>query len=236
MNVLSLYAGIGGIDLGLEWAGFDVVGQVEADPFCLAVLAKHWPGVPRHDDVRTCVEWWESKPRPRVDVVAGGFPCQPVSLAGRRLAEADDRWAWPDMCRVVRSLRPRFVFVENVSGLLIRAMGGVLGDLAACGYDAAWDCIPASAVGAPHFRDRVWIIGDRVANADGTGRGPGPGLEWDWPAPVRDGWWAAEPDVGRVALRVPGGVDRLRALGNSAVPHVAEYVGRRILDVAGAVA
>ena len=156
MNVLSLFSGIGGLDLGLERAGMTVVGQVEIDPWCRKVLAKHWPEVPRHDDVRTCAEWWGDRPAP--DLVAGGFPCQPVSSAGRRLAQDDPRWLWPAMAEAIRRLRPAYALMENVPGLLARGMGDVLGDLAACGYDAEWDCVPASAVGAPHRRDRVWIV------------------------------------------------------------------------------
>jgi DNA (cytosine-5)-methyltransferase 1 len=195
VNVLSLFTGIGGLDLGLERAGMTVVGQVEIDPWCRKVLAKHWPEVPRHDDVRTAADWWlapmadaegdrrrtwrpgrpagdganrqghasaglaEATPgRPAVDVVAGGFPCQPVSLAGKGLAQADSRWLWPAFADVIRHLRPRYVLVENVPGLLGRGMGDVLGDLAALGYDAEWDCVPAAFVGAPHIRNRVWIV------------------------------------------------------------------------------
>jgi DNA (cytosine-5)-methyltransferase 1 len=158
MNVLSLFAGIGGLDLGLERAGMSVVGQVEIDPYCQRVLAKHWPEVPRHDDVRTAVAWWLGRTRPAVDVVAGGFPCQPVSTAGRRLAQADERWLWPAAWAVIRDLRPRYAIMENVPGLLARGMGDVLADLAEIGYDAEWDCIPAATVGAPHRRDRVFVV------------------------------------------------------------------------------
>jgi hypothetical protein len=112
VNVLSLFAGIGGLELGLERAGMTVVGQVELDPFCRRVLAKHWPEVPRHDDVRTCVDWWRREPRPPVHVVAGGFPCQPVSEAGRKLAQADARWLWPEMAKVIRAIRPVWVIGE----------------------------------------------------------------------------------------------------------------------------
>lgn len=163
MNVLSLFSGIGGLELGLERAGMTVVGQVEIDDYCRRVLAKHWPEVPRHDDVRTTVEWWQSEPRPRVDVVCGGFPCQPVSVAGRRRYQDDERWLWPAMAAVIRELRPSYAVMENVPGLLVRGMGDVLGELAAIGYDAEWDCIPAAAVGAPHLRDR-WF---GVAYPDG---------------------------------------------------------------------
>ena len=102
MNVLSLFAGIGGIELGLERAGMTVVGQVELDPFCRSILEKHWPDVPQHDDVRTAVEWWTNGPRPPVDVICGGFPCQPFSTAGLQRGASDKRHLWPDMLRIVR--------------------------------------------------------------------------------------------------------------------------------------
>jgi DNA (cytosine-5)-methyltransferase 1 len=158
VNFMSLFSGVGGLDLGLERAGMTCVAQVEIDPFCRRVLAKHWPEVPRHDDVRTCVEWWMGEPRSAVDVVCGGFPCQPVSVAGRRLAQADERWLWPAAWAVIRDLRPAYAILENVPGLLGRGMGDVLGDLAEIGYDAEWDCVPAAAVGAPHRRDRIFVV------------------------------------------------------------------------------
>jgi DNA (cytosine-5)-methyltransferase 1 len=159
MNVLSLFAGIGGLELGLERAGMTVVGQVELDPYCRRVLAKHWPEVPRHDDVRTAVEWWQSAPRPTVDVVCGGFPCQDISNAGRRIGIGGARSGlWKEMAWVVSSLRPRYVVMENVAAILSRGLDVVAGDLASIGYDLEWDCIPAAAVGAPHRRDRWWGI------------------------------------------------------------------------------
>lgn len=158
MNVLSLFAGIGGLDLGLERAGMTVIGQVEIDPFCRRVLAKHWPTVERHDDVRTTVDWWRSTVRPPLDLIAGGFPCQPVSVAGRGLAQADERWLWPEFANILRHLRPRYAILENVPGLLGRGVGDVLADLAALGYDTEWDCVPAAAVGAPHIRDRWFCL------------------------------------------------------------------------------
>lgn len=158
----SLFAGIGGIDLGLERAGWAGRWQVEWDPFCQRVLEHHWPGLPRYGDITT-VDWSQVEP---VDLIAGGFPCQPFSNAGKRLGKADDRWLWPEFARAIGALRPRLVLVENVPGLLAGhgGMGAVVGDLASLGYDAEWDLIPASAVGAPHLRYRVWI----VAYADGS--------------------------------------------------------------------
>jgi DNA (cytosine-5)-methyltransferase 1 len=152
----SLFAGIGGIDLGLERAGWNCRFQVEWDPFCQRVLAKHWPDVPRFGDITT-VDWSGVE---RVDLLAGGFPCQPFSVAGRKKGLADDRWLWPEFAAAIRVLQPHFVLVENVPGLLAGhgGMGNVLGDLADLGYDAEWCVISAADVGAPHLRRRVWIV------------------------------------------------------------------------------
>jgi DNA (cytosine-5)-methyltransferase 1 len=302
MTFGSLFAGIGGMDLGLERAGMTCKWQVEIDPFCRKVLAKHWPDVRRHDDVRTFPtdnpnDW-------QVDLICGGFPCQDISFAGKGAGLVGERSGlWYEFARVVRVLRPRYVLVENVAALLVRGLDAVLGTLAADGYDAEWACIPAAAVGAPHLRERVFLLaypasGDdsgrevhpgnflstRVGRAagpsvtggprskalahpsglDGLGHGPEPGrpdlpgmgscasdvpdtngTRPPIPEPERQlhgpvaqcDWWAAEPDVGRVADGVPARVDRLRGLGNAVVPQVAEWIGRRIasssLPVAG---
>ena len=171
MRVGSLFAGIGGFDLGFQRAGYDIAWQVEIDAYCNQVLSKHWPRVPRYGDIRA-IDWTTVPP---VDVVCGGFPCQPHSVAGRRQASDDDRDLWPEVVRCLRTVRPRWFVGENVPGLLSsdagRFFGGVLRDLAACGFDVEWDCLPASAVGAPHRRDRVWI----VAHARGAGRIPATG-------------------------------------------------------------
>lgn len=163
----SLFAGIGGIDLGLERAGWTCRWQVEYDPFCQRVLAKHWPDVARYGDI-TGIDWSTVEP---VDLLAGGFPCQPVSVAGKQLAQADERWLWPEFARAVRDLRPRLVLVENVPGLLAHGMGDVLGDLAAAGYDAEWRIVSAASVGAPHLRERVWITAHADSRRDDR-RGP----------------------------------------------------------------
>ncbi|MFB6396807.1 DNA cytosine methyltransferase [Polymorphospora lycopeni] len=237
MNVLSLFAGIGGLELGLERAGMTVVGQVEIDPFCRHVLAAHWPEVPRHDDVRTAVAWWRSRPRPAVHVVAGGFPCQPVSDAGRKLAQADPRWLWNPMADVIADLRPEWVVAENVPGLRTRGLNLVLADLHRLGYTARAGYISACEMGAPHPRKRLFIL----AHPQGQGRCPwraqrtGPATP-DGEDGLRDvrpggrGRWATEPDVARMAHGVPAGVDRRRALGNAVVPDVAEHIGRLITN------
>ena len=156
MTFGSLFAGIGGFDLGLERAGMVCKWQVELDDYASRVLAKHWPNVPRHDDVRTFPtadrDW-------AVDLICGGFPCQDISVAGKGAGLAGERSGlWYEFARIIGDIRPRYVVVENVAALLNRGMGTVLGDLSSLGYDAEWHVIPASAVGAPHRRDRVWIV------------------------------------------------------------------------------
>ncbi len=166
MTVGSLFAGIGGFDLGFERAGFEIKWQVEIDDYASRVLAKHWPGVTRYGDIRA-IDWSTVEP---VDVVCGGFPCQPHSSAGKRLAAEDDRDLWPEFRRCIRALNPRWVVAENVTGILSsddgRFFGDILRDLAESGYGVEWDCLPAAAFSAPHRRDRVWI----VAHANGWGQ------------------------------------------------------------------
>ncbi len=151
----SLFAGIGGIDLGLERAGMTCEWQVEKDEYAQKVLAKHWSDVARFRDVRDC----GSGNLGAVDLITGGFPCQDVSAAGRGAGlEGERSGLWREFARIIRELRPCYVLVENVPMLLHRGIDRVLGDLAACGYDAEWQCLPAAAFGAPHRRDRVFIV------------------------------------------------------------------------------
>jgi DNA (cytosine-5)-methyltransferase 1 len=238
MRFGSLFSGIGGLDLGLERAGMECSWQCEIDPFARRVLEKHWPDVRRHDDVRTfpptSPEEW------KVDLICGGFPCQDISRAGRRAGiDGEKSGLWTEFAGIIGDIRPRLVLVENSTSLLSRGLGRVLGDLAEIGYDAEWDCIPPAALGAPHIRDRVFVVGKRCDPIRNpvlhdalrrrhrapektlcTRRG---GLELS-------GWWSCEPGMGRVAHGVPSGVDRRRCLGNAVVPQVAEYIGRRILE------
>lgn len=155
MRVLDLFSGIGGFSLGLERAGMETVAFCEISPVCRHLLAHHWPDVPCFDDVTTLTGQQVGS----VDVICGGFPCQDISFAGKGAGLAGERSGlWREYARLVRELRPAFVIVENVAALLGRGLGDVLADLAALGYDAWWDCIPASAVGAPHRRDRLWVV------------------------------------------------------------------------------
>ena len=154
----SLFSGIGGMDLGLERAGMQCRWQVEWNEYCLKVLAKHWPGVKRYGDIKDIREGDLAT----VDLICGGFPCQPFSTAGKRKGTKDDRWLWPEFLRIIRQIKPRWVVVENVRGLLSidsgKVFGGILRDMAESGYDAEWTCIQAKDVGAPHKRERVFIV------------------------------------------------------------------------------
>jgi DNA (cytosine-5)-methyltransferase 1 len=251
VNVLDLFSGIGGFSLGLERAGMRTVAFCELDPYCRRVLAKHWPDVPIFPDIRTL--HGSDLPGP-VDVVCGGFPCQDISLAGRGAGINGERSGlWTEFARIVGEVRPRYVLVENVAALLGRGMGRVLGDLAEIGYDAEWHCIPASAVGAPHRRDRVWIVahpdggclrGEHPDSANGgaiqaqseqrvvRGSRGGKGVvaaEYGRNRSAPDGVWFSESGIRRVVDGIPYRVDRLRALGNSLVPQIAELIGRAIL-------
>ena len=180
MTFGSLFAGIGGIDLGLERAGMTCKWQVEIDPWCRQVLAKHWPDVRRYEDVKT-VGGDTLEP---VALIAGGFPCQDVSTAGQGagIKEGTRSGLWSEFHRIIRELRPRYVLVENVPGLFANGMGRVFGDLAEIGYDAEWEVLSAADVGAPHLRKRVFIVADAqdsgleggnqaLANNEKTGRG-----------------------------------------------------------------
>jgi len=168
VNVLDLFSGIGGFSIGLERAGMRTVAFCEIDPAARIILGRHWPGVPVYDDVRavTAARLAGDGIGP-VDVICGGFPCQDISVAGTGAGLAGERSGlWHEFARIIGDVRPRYVLVENVAALLGRGMGQVLGSLAALGYDAEWHCIPAAAVGAPHRRDRVWIV---AADADRGG-------------------------------------------------------------------
>ena len=169
LTVGSLFTGIGGLDLGLERAGMRVIWQSEVDAYCCKVLAEHWPDTPNLGDIRD-IDWGRVE---RPDVICGGYPCQPFSLAGRRQGTDDARHLWPWFADAIRTLRPRYAILENVYGHLSKGFGEVVAELSTIGYDAEWECIPAAAVGAPHLRDRLFAIctpsGDCVSDADGDG-------------------------------------------------------------------
>ena len=256
MNVLSLFAGIGGIDLGLEWAGMRTVAFCEREPAAQFWLREHWPGVPIYDDVRTLSG--ESLRRSDVgpiDVIAGGAPCQPFSVAGKQKGTEDERHLWPHFARLIEEIRPRWVLAENVPGLRTIAADLVLEDLEKLGYTAWPLVVGASDVGAPHRRKRVWIVGESTGprlegqRAD-TGKSEEPESRhsgaYRWPArpgePQRE--WEAprltKPGMGDSADGLPRWVagytsahrrEALNALGNAVVPQVVEIIGRGIMQI-----
>lgn len=158
MRHLDLFSGIGGFALAARRVGWETVGFCEIEPYCQKVLAKNFPGVPIHDDIQTY-----TAARGAFDIITGGFPCQDISLAGKQTGiEGERSGLWSELARIIGEVRPSYAVLENVAALLSGDRGRwfqrVLGDLAEIGYDCEWHCIPASAVGAPHQRDRVWII------------------------------------------------------------------------------
>jgi DNA (cytosine-5)-methyltransferase 1 len=248
----SLFSGIGGIDLGLERAGLICQWQSEIDSYSSRVLKKHWPNVPNHGDITKM----QTDQIEKVDLICGGFPCQDLSVAGKGAGLKGERSGlFYELTRIVRGIRPQYLLLENVAALLVRGLDDVLGSLAALRYDCEWHCIPAAAIGAPHRRDRLFIIGKKnikscsaVADAycDGCEKNakqkPKPGgasrLEVFTPPQRQKNlfcqlqqfrndckWWATEPGVGRVANGIPNRVDRIRGLGNAVVPQIAEWIG-----------
>lgn len=173
MRFLSLFSGIGGFDLGLEWAGMTCAGQVEIDPYCNAVLEYHWPNVKRVKDIHDV----RGDEFGAVDLVCGGFPCQPFSLAGKRKGKKDDRYLWPEMLRVIKATEPAWVLGENVAGIVGVELDKVYADLEGAGYDfprnldgkPAGFVIPACGVDAPHRRDRVWIVAHAASSGSLSG-------------------------------------------------------------------
>lgn len=163
MKSIELFAGIGGIALAAEWAGIDTVAFCERDPFCQKVLKKHWPDIPIFDDVCTLnrqvlEEKGVIEPGGTVDIISGGFPCQPYSIAGKRRGKEDDRDLWPEMFRIIEEIRPRWVIGENVANFANMELDRTLSDLESIGYTGGAVVLPALAVGAFHTRERTFIV------------------------------------------------------------------------------
>jgi len=244
VNELALFAGAGGGILGTQLLGLRVVCAVEIDSYCREVLLRrqeegHLAPFPIWDDIRT----FDGKPwRGIVDVVTAGFPCQPFSVAGKQKGETDKRNLWPSTIRIIREVRPRFALLENVRGLLHARgadgrpyFGRILGDLAKSGYDAKWRLLSAAEVGAPHRRDRLWI----VANAqEANGGWPGNQAHPGWGAtqtrrPLRTAWPARPGEVARIPRMPHGlahGMDRSNATGEGQVPAVVAAVWRILIE------
>jgi len=277
---IDLFSGIGGFSLAADtvWGEMEHV-FCEVDPFCQAILKKHWPEAKIYGDIRTLTsdsysarlqgsekarddgkDWKEShdeRPRIRVDLLTGGFPCQPFSQAGRRRGTEDDRYLWPEMLRVIREFHPRWVVGENVSGLATWNDGMVLeqvhADLEGEGYEVQAFVIPAVAVNSPHRRDRIWIVARYTEHdgLDGSKDGQGgtarddsdtagedevqqperPNRQRDFPESWNQNWSEVAAALCRVDDGIPRRLDRtprLKALGNSIVPQVAAEIFKAI--------
>lgn len=256
MKVGSLFSGIGGFDLGLERAGCEISWQIENNDYCRKILKKHWPKVPCHYDIKS-IDWRDI---PAVDLVCGGFPCQPFSVAGKRAGAADDRYLWAEVVRCLDALRPTWFLGENVPGIINMALDQVCADLEGLGYEVWPVCIPACAVDAPHRRDRLWIVAHHEGQLNRQyhgGKNAGQiqqsriGLiEADVADASREllngsrttrtrrgrqstneSWWPAESSFCRVAHGIPARVDRLKGLGNAIIPEIAEAFGWMIREV-----
>lgn len=235
---LDLFSGIGGFALGMENAGFDTVAFCEIEKYPREVLVEKWPHVPCYDDVRTLTKLRLDADGIFPNVICGGFPCTDLSLAGR-LAGLDGTRSglWSEIARLLGEYDGgvEWVVLENVSNLLAGPpersggwFGRVLGDLASLGYDAVWHCIPAGNLGAPHERDRVWIVayphGSQCEGGSLSRR-----IYEEYKNARRNAWWEDQPRVQRTANGVPAQAHRLKALGNAVVPQIPELIGRAIL-------
>jgi len=250
MKHLDLFSGIGGFALAAQWAGIETVAFCEIDKFCHKVLQKNFPRVPIHDDIRTL----RGEDYAGIDIITGGYPCQPFSVAGSQKAENDDRHLWPEMLRVIAQAESTWVICENVYGHITLGLDSVLHDLEALGYATQPFVIPALAAGANHNRERVFIVAYSASNGcdeSPTARsyeaandniqswqeencnherrsGLRLGVEWRSGTP----WgWGIEPTALRVDDGLPNRMDRCKSLGNAIVPQVAYEILRCIRAV-----
>ena len=269
MKLLDLFSGIGGFSYGLEKTGFQTVAFCEMDKYCKLVLQKHWKGVKIYNDVKEITkERLETDGVELPEIITGGFPCQPFSVAGKKQGTSDDRHLWPEMFRIIQEFTPRWIIGENVRGIVNIQDGMVFEtvctDLEGEGYEVRAFNIPAAGVGAPHRRERIWIVAHSKSIESDVGKGRQYQEERERQLQIRgknsddantDGerlqgyrseyelrnseeeeqtsgnsWWSAEPNVGRVANGIRGRVHRLKGLGNSIVPKIAEEIGKAIME------
>jgi len=232
----SLFSGIGGFDLGFQWANIKTLWDVEIEPYCQKVLRKNFPDTEIFSDVKK-VRAQQLIP---VDVISGGFPCQDISTAGNQLGLDGPRSGlWSELFRFVSRIRPRFAVIENVSNLARLGLDRVLTDLASIGYDAEWQCISARAVGANHIRERIWIVAYPRENrsrllsndnrdgkkTDGSSSRHKQTDSRSWPEIPAAEFWASNDGL---PAWIPDG---WAGVGNAIVPQIAEIIGRRLVEL-----
>lgn len=248
MKVLSLFSGGGLGDYGLELAGMEIVGQVEIDEYCQKILKLRWPEVPKWGDIKQVKGAEVIEKCGQIDIISGGFPCTDISIANNdpQGIAGSRSGLWGEQFRIIRDIRPRYAIVENVSALLIRGMGKVIGDLASVGYDTEWQVIPSSWFGAFHRRERVWIVAYPKSKRWEAVAFQGLLLKENCPK---------EPEQWKQFLTIPCGayniderwkkykdfvcgnddgdteqVDRLQMLGNGQQVQVVQWIGERIME------
>ena len=241
---LDLFSGIGGFALAASWvwgSAHQVVSFCEIDLFAQKVLKKHWPDTPIHDDIKSM----NGEQYGRIDILTGGFPCQPYSFAGERRGSKDDRALWPEMRRIIKESKPRWIIGENVAGFVSMDLDKTLSDLETEGYETATLIIPALAVKTEHKRERVWVIANAGLNgfqeifmqpgtndpeskknviAPGCFRGPGLQIS-------KRILWESNPGILRVGDGIPDRMDRIRALGNAIVPQLVANIMQAIKQI-----
>lgn len=238
----SLFSGFGGLDLGFERAGMSCKWQVEINEYARAVLQKHWPNIPKYNDVR---EFPPPEGDFGVDLICGGFPCKQVSnartaqVAKPEGLKGKDSGLWFQFSRIIRSVRPRWVVVENVGSLSTRGLETVLRELSTEGYDCEWACLSAAALGAPHLRKRLFVVGVQDAHKQGLEGYVGTILAqpggWRQHANARrSSWGDSAPRLcggaSGIPARMVGARERLTGLGNAVVPEVGFFIGKRIME------
>lgn len=256
LRVLDLFSGIGGFSLGLEkTGGFETVAFCEIEKFQRKVLNKHWPEVPCYEDVTKLTGDILKQNGISVDVITGGFPCQDISVAGKQLGIKDGTRSglWSEIDRLIGELRPRYIIMENVANLLSGPsekrggwFGRILGDLAERGYDAEWENIPAAALGAPHRRERIWIIAyptgqrrEKMALQDYASNVCEARERWAainaGPLVGNGNWsgWENKSGVCIVGDGFPAGAYACGAAGNAVIPQIPEMIGKAILASEG---
>ena len=249
MKSIELFAGIGGITLAAEWAGIETIALCEREPFCQKVLRKHWPETPVFDDVKTLskqllIDKGVIKPDETIDIISGGYPCQPFSLAGKQGGDQDERYLWDEYFRLVQELRPNWVIGENVFGHVNNGLSKVISDLESIGYETEAIVLPAEAIGAPHKRERVFIVGHtnrqsklQENTASGTFRSQWQAwqsLTWEyWRTFSKLHWSVPKPGICRMDDGFSRELDksRLIALGNAVVPQQIYPIFKMIKDM-----